>query len=90
MKIRFHIDQAHLFRKGIDAPKSIVTLEVDPSKCSQEDRNLIADRLSGIDLFKLATKGGDGPIVALGIDYSDMIKAIQEDQKQMEIETGNK
>lgn len=50
MKLRFEIDQADCFRRGIDAPKSIVTVDVDPAKLPVEDRNLIADRLVGIDV----------------------------------------
>src|ERR1043165_1346625 len=47
MKIRFAVDQAEAFRRGVDCPKSIVTVEVDPKTLSQEERDLIADRLEG-------------------------------------------
>jgi|SRR5579859_7756334 len=50
MKLRFEIDQAACFRKGIDAPKSIVTIEVDPSELPLDQREMIADRLNGIDV----------------------------------------
>jgi hypothetical protein len=58
MKIRFEVDQAEAFRRGVDAPKSIVTIEVDPSQLSEADRNLIADRLDGIDVCKLSVREG--------------------------------
>jgi hypothetical protein len=54
MKLRFEVDQAEAFRRGIDVPKSIVTIEVNPADLSQEQRNLIADRLDGIDVCRLA------------------------------------
>lgn len=54
MKLRFEVDQAACLRKGIDCPKSIVTVEVDPTKLPQDERDLIADRLSGIDVYELA------------------------------------
>jgi hypothetical protein len=53
MKLRFKVDQAECLRAGIDCPKSIVTVEVDPAKLTQEQRNLLADRLAGIDVCQL-------------------------------------
>jgi len=53
MKLRFDVDQAEAFRRGIDCPKSIVTVDVNPAELSQEDRNLIADRLDGIDVCQM-------------------------------------
>ena len=54
MRIRFEVSQAEAFRRSVDAPKSIVTIEVDPSpKLSSEDRDLIAARLDGIDVCRL-------------------------------------
>jgi hypothetical protein len=61
MKLRFEIDQAECFRKGIDTPKSIITIEVDPAKIPINERNLIADRLDGIDVCEL--------VFALGKKY---------------------
>jgi len=54
MKLRFEVDQAEAFRQGIDVPKSIVTIEVNPAELSPERRNLIADRLNGIDVCQVA------------------------------------
>lgn len=65
MKLRFEVDQAEAFRQGVDVPKSIVTVEVDPSKLSQEQRNLIADRLDGIDVCVLAGFRDGKPIKIL-------------------------
>jgi hypothetical protein len=53
MKLRFEVDQAECFRRGIDCPKSIVTVEVNPKDISQEERDLLADHMSGIDVVKL-------------------------------------
>ena len=59
MKLRFKVNQAECFRRGINCDKSIVTVEVDPSTLSQPERNLIADRLDGIDVLELF-KAEDG------------------------------
>jgi hypothetical protein len=58
MVLRFEVDQAEAFRLGVNVPKSTNHLEVDPSKLTQEDRNLIADRLDGIDVCELSEGGG--------------------------------
>ena len=60
MKLRFEIDQAQYFRRGVDAPVSIVTIDVNPAALTVDERNLIADHLDGIDVVKLEfvpTKG---------------------------------
>jgi hypothetical protein len=89
MKLRFEVDQAECFRKGIDCPKSIVTIEVDPADIPQDDRNLIADRLVGIDVCqlwnsdkgteKLLTSEERQPvrIVAAAPDYAALIAAVR-------------
>jgi len=51
MTLRFEVDQAEAFRQGVNVPKSTNHVEVDPSKLSQEERDLIADRLDGIDIM---------------------------------------
>jgi hypothetical protein len=89
MKLRFEIDQAELFRKGIDAPKSVITIEVDPSKISAKDRNLIADRLNGIDvgtMIFLDGKTGKSSrrLVAETPDYAGLIEAVRTNQKEIE------
>ena len=64
MKIRFNIDQAEAFRRGVDAPMSLVTIDVDPAALTEADRNLIADRLwEGIDVCRIEIKqdGKRGP-----------------------------
>lgn len=73
MKIRYKIDQAHCFRLGINCPKSVAEIEVDPATLPQDQRNMIADRLNGInvvsaktgDLIVAATPGFDSLIWAL-------------------------
>jgi len=51
MKLRFEVDQADSFRRGIDRPKSIVSIEVNPADIPESDRSLIAEHLSGIDVL---------------------------------------
>src|ERR1051326_7242188 len=60
MKLRFEVDQAECFRRGIDCPKSIVTIDVNPAELPQDVRNMIADRLSGIDVCSLAVTPDGG------------------------------
>jgi hypothetical protein len=52
MKIRFKIDQADRFRRGLDTPKSIISIEVKPADLPQETRDLIARHLEGIDVVE--------------------------------------
>lgn len=59
MKLRFQVDQAECFRNGIDCPKSIVTIEVDPDTLTPEQRTMIADRLEGIDVVPLFDCNGE-------------------------------
>lgn len=55
MKLRFAVNQGEALRKGIDCPSSRATIDVDPSKLSEEERQLIADRMwpGGIEVFQL-------------------------------------
>ena len=59
MKLRFEVDQAAAFRRGLDCPKSIVSIDVDPSSLPAEQRNLLADRMQGIDILKLFYSDGE-------------------------------
>jgi hypothetical protein len=58
MKLRFKVDQGEALRQGVDAPTSVVTLDIDPKKLTQEERSLLADRMDGIDVRELTTWGG--------------------------------
>jgi hypothetical protein len=49
MKIRFKVDQANLFRNGIDAATSIVLLEVNPSTLPKNKHELISKHLLNAD-----------------------------------------
>ena len=62
MKLRFKVDQGEALRQGVDAPTSIVTLEINPKKLAQEERNLLADRMDGIDVRELYRVAGGFPI----------------------------
>jgi hypothetical protein len=53
MTLRFEVNQAEAFRLGVNVPKSTCHLDVDPSKVSPTERNLIAIRLQGIDVCQL-------------------------------------
>src|SRR5580698_2907067 len=58
MKLRFEIDQADSFRRGIDRSKSIVSIEVNPADLSEEIRSLIAEHLVGIDVLQFFYHNG--------------------------------
>jgi len=98
MVLRFEVNQAEAFRQGVDVPKSTNHIVVDPSTVSQDERNLIADRLEGIDLVRL-TVNSERKIVH--VEYSDMercrivaklptyealIQAIRENQSELDAE----
>ena len=59
MKLRFEVNQADDFRRGIDRPKSIVSIEVNPADVPEEARKLIADHLVGIDVLQSFYHNGD-------------------------------
>ena len=93
MTLRFEVDQADAFRRGINIPKSTIHLDVDPSKLSPEERNLIADRLNGIDVCKLvlnptspnfSSKKSDERIQAKDPTYEALLAAVKEDAKKIE------
>jgi hypothetical protein len=93
MKLRFEVDQAAAFRQGIDVPKSIVTIEVNPAELSQEQRDLIADRLDGIDVCQLAdilggtAKDPNGKlprIMAKLPTFESLMEAIDRDERDAE------
>jgi hypothetical protein len=54
MKLRFKVNQGEALRQGVDAPTSIVTIQVNPKQLTQEERNLLADRMEGIDVRELS------------------------------------
>ena|SRR6266446_3421363 len=66
MTLRFEIDQAEAFRQGVNVEKSTNHLKVDPAELSQDDRNLFADRLDGIDVCKL-TVVDNGRVVRMDV-----------------------
>ena len=84
MKLRFVVDQAAAFRRGEDCPKSIVTIEVDPADLDQEARDLIADRLRGIDVYRHPEYHSEVPqdrIVASTSTLDALLTAIRENLK---------
>lgn len=59
MKLRFEVDQADSFRRGIDRSKSIVSIDVNPADLPEEARSLIADHLVGIDVLQFFYHNGE-------------------------------
>jgi len=58
-KVRFDVNQAEAFRQGLDCPKPTAIIELNPQAIDQESRNLIANRLVGMDILELHL-GADG------------------------------
>jgi hypothetical protein len=56
MQILCEVNQAECFRRGIDAPKSTIKLEVNPVKLPEDLRAFVADHL--YDGYKLRLEGG--------------------------------
>ena len=86
MKLRFEVDQAEAFRRGVDCPNSIIILDVDPATLSQEVRNKIADRLSGIDVVATEMCGGKRFKSAKKIKttlptFESLMEAVDNDEK---------
>jgi hypothetical protein len=97
MLLRFRVDQAECFRRGIDAPRSIVTVPINPADLPQADRNLSADRLDGIDVCRLGfadTSGtpwkmhsDDGEpdhVLASAPTFEGLMEAVRKDQTDFE------
>ena len=59
MQILCEVNQAECFRRGIDAPRSAMKIEIDPAKLPEEIREFLADnlyegdKLSARDAFQL-------------------------------------
>jgi hypothetical protein len=53
MKLRFEVDQAEAMRRGVAVKKRLVAIEVDPGALTEGQRDLIANRMDGIDVLKL-------------------------------------
>lgn len=94
MKLRFAVNQAESFRRGVDAPKSTATVDVDPATLSQEERDLIADRMEGIDVCRLTSKnppqkdaflgGGFGLVEAFLPTFEALMEAIRANEEAVQ------
>lgn len=86
MKLRFNVNQAECLRRGVDCPKSIVTIDVDPSKLHQKEREMLAVRLSGgINIYKynIASLSGVARFIeALDPTYEGLIAAVKADEAE--------
>jgi hypothetical protein len=92
MQLRFEVDRAEAFRRGVDVDEAVVTIEIDPKALPQEERDLIADHLKGIDVCECYVVNGerghessDGQtslLKAVGVDYGALIEAIRQDERR--------
>ena len=89
MKLRFKVDQSEALRRGVDCPRSINTIEVDPAELTEEQRRMIADRMDGIDLYNLhafcdrETYQGGTHITASLPTFDELWKAIQANEDEV-------
>jgi hypothetical protein len=74
MHILCEVNQAECFRRGIDAPKSTIKLEVNPAKLPPDIREYIADHL--YDGYKLSLEEG-----IPGSDLVALMEGILADQE---------
>ena len=92
MKLRFDVDQAACVRAGIDHPAPTAVIDVDPAQIKIDVRNLIADRLIGIDVCQLwnSDKGTNKSVDASGKPvhvlaeaptFEALIKAVRKDEQ---------
>lgn len=88
MRLRFEVDQADCFRHGVDAVKSTTIVDCDPAKLTQPQRDLIADRLNGIDVCLITTmRNADRVptrIIAKRPTFESLMEAIAADQKAVD------
>ena len=60
MKLIFKVDQAESLRRGVDAPHSTVTLDIDPAKLTEEERGFLsANLLKGHSLERVSLCEGE-------------------------------
>lgn len=87
MKLRFEVNQAEALRRGIDCPKSIVTVEVEPSKLTEKQRTLLADRMDGIDIMKLTEnrkKDMYGQRIVTNLPtFESLLETVEADEKRI-------
>lgn len=65
MKLRFDVNQAEAWRRGVDYHESLITIEIDPADLQAEQHKLLQDRLLGIDVCECEVRasGTLGPAV---------------------------
>jgi hypothetical protein len=68
MQLRFYVDQAAAFLRGVDSPNAIAEIEVDPAKLDENTRRLIAERLRDNDVCQLEHREDGDIVVKLGFD----------------------
>ena len=96
MKLRFAVNQGEALRKGIDSPSSKATIDIDPADLSQEQRQLLADRMwpGSIEVFclrwdkfgKEVTRGRAAfdLIMADSPDLDGLLEAVSHNQAAVE------
>lgn len=86
MKIRFAVNQGESLRRGVDAPRSTMILEVDPRLLPQNVRDMIADRMAAprdIGVYKIATSTPHIPqdlLLANTPDWEGFLVALEADE----------
>jgi len=90
MKLRFNVDQGACLRAGLDHSGPTAVIDVNPAQIKLDVRNLIADRLIGIDVCQLWNSdkgtnksvdpsGNPVRVVADSPTFEGLVKAVLKD-----------
>src|SRR4051812_22555773 len=92
MKLRFDLDRAACVRAGIENPTPTAVIDVEAGNLKLDVRNLIADRLAGIDVCQLwnseqgTNKSVDASgrpvrVLAEAPTFEALVKAVRKDEQ---------
>ena len=81
--VEVEVDQAECLRRGIERPKSIGTIQITSSKMSQAHRDLVADRLDGIDVCELTVKKANEDGNCYGVEMAALRAALEKTDAPM-------
>ncbi|MHC1768179.1 MAG: hypothetical protein AB9869_28560 [Verrucomicrobiia bacterium] len=98
MKLRFEVNQSEAFRKGINCPRSIVSVEVNPADLEPSDREMLANCMDGIEMRQQAAEEKDGkwayrqlrPRIRASAATLEALLAAVENEHQNARETGER
>lgn len=89
MKIRFQVDEVAAFRRGLIVKRRVVSVDLDPSKLTQEQRDKIADHLQRKLAVRLEKNERgelvpDGPLKVANPCLEGLLEAIEENRREIQ------